>query len=60
MSPTTRAGSIPTGEEKTVDAVWTYEAAYDAVAEIQDYLGFYPNRADAIEEKANQSDAAHL
>ena len=31
------------------NAVWSYERPYPAVAEIQQYLAFYPNRVDAIE-----------
>lgn len=31
------------------NAVWSYERPYPAVAEIQHYLAFYPNRVDAIE-----------
>lgn len=30
------------------DAVWTYEAAYPAVAAISGHLAFYPERVDAI------------
>ena len=43
--------SIPSGGERTVNAVWTYEAPYDAVATIKDCLAFYPGRVDAIEER---------
>lgn len=43
--------SIPVGGERSVDAVWTYEAPYDAVAAIRDHLAFYPDRVDAIEER---------
>ena len=42
--------SIPAGGERSVNAVWTYEAPFDAVAVIKDYLAFYPDRVDAIEE----------
>jgi uncharacterized protein (DUF427 family) len=42
--------SIPLGGERSVDAIWTYEAPYEAVASIKEYLAFYPNRVDAIEE----------
>jgi uncharacterized protein (DUF427 family) len=42
--------SIPIGGERAVNAVWTYEHPYDAVAPIKDYLAFYPTRVDAIEE----------
>ncbi|MGO4122853.1 DUF427 domain-containing protein [Inquilinus sp. YAF38] len=43
--------SIPAGGERTVNAVWTYEAPYDAVAEIKDHVAFYPNRVDSITEQ---------
>ena len=43
--------SIPLGGERSVNAVWSYEAPYAAVAPIKDYLAFYPNRVDAIEER---------
>lgn len=42
--------SIRDGEGRRVNAVWTYEAPQDAVAQIKDYLAFYPDRVDAIEE----------
>ena len=41
--------SIPAGGERSVNAVWSYEAPYAAVSAIRDYLAFYPNRVDAIE-----------
>lgn len=47
--------SIPSGGERSVNAAWTYEAPYGAVAAIRDYLAFYPDRVDAIEERANQA-----
>lgn len=40
--------SIPAGGDRSVNAVWTYETPYEAVAQIKDYLAFYPNRVDAI------------
>ena len=43
--------SIPSGE-RSVNAVWTYEAPYAAVASIKDHLAFYPHRVDSIEERA--------
>jgi uncharacterized protein (DUF427 family) len=42
--------SIPAGGERAVNAVWTYEAPYEAVAAIRNHLAFYPERVDAIEE----------
>ena len=44
--------SIPAGGPRAVNAVWTYEAPFDAVAAIKDRLAFSPNRVDAIEELA--------
>ena len=41
--------SIPSGGQRSVDAVWTYERPYDAVSAIREYLAFYPDRVDAIE-----------
>jgi uncharacterized protein (DUF427 family) len=43
--------SIPAGGQKSVNAVWTYEAPYEAVAAIKDHVAFYPERVDAIEER---------
>src|SRR4030088_1495758 len=40
--------SIPLGGERSVDAVWTYEAPYAAVAAIRDHVAFYPDRVDGI------------
>jgi uncharacterized protein (DUF427 family) len=44
--------SIPAGGTRSVNAIWTYEAPYDAVAAIKDHLAFYPDRVDSIEEQA--------
>lgn len=41
--------NIPLGGEGSIDAVWSYETPYMAVAEIKGYLAFYPDRVDAIE-----------
>ena len=43
--------SIPLGGVRSTNAVWTYESPYAAVAAIRDYLAFYPDRVDAIEER---------
>ncbi len=43
--------SIPIGGDQAVNSVWTYETPYPAVAQIKEYLAFYPNRVDAIEER---------
>jgi uncharacterized protein (DUF427 family) len=42
--------NIPLGGQRSVNAVWTYEAPYAAVALIRDHVAFYPDRVDAIEE----------
>jgi uncharacterized protein (DUF427 family) len=42
--------SIPAGGERSVNAVWSYEKPFEAVAGIKDHLAFYPSRVDAIEE----------
>jgi uncharacterized protein (DUF427 family) len=44
--------SIPIGGSRSINAVWTYEAPYDAASRIKDYLAFDPDRVDAIEEKS--------
>jgi len=41
--------SLPAGGDRSVNAIWTYEQPYDAVAGIKDHLAFYPDRVDAIE-----------
>ena len=43
--------SLPLGGERSVNAVWTYEAPYAAVAAIKDHVAFYPDRVDGIEER---------
>jgi uncharacterized protein (DUF427 family) len=43
--------SIRTGDGVAENAVWTYEAPHDAVAEIKDHVAFYPSKVDAIEER---------
>ncbi|RUL78865.1 DUF427 domain-containing protein [Dyella choica] len=42
--------SIPTGGERAVNAVWTYEHPYEAVALIKDHVAFYPDRVNVIEQ----------
>jgi uncharacterized protein (DUF427 family) len=43
--------SIPAGGDRSVNAVWTYEEPYQAVASIKNHLAFYPDRVGAIEEQ---------
>ena len=44
--------SIPVGGERSVNAVWSYEEAYDAVSAIKNHVAFYTDRVDAIAEQA--------
>lgn len=44
--------SIPSGGERAVNAIWSYETPHDAVAAIKDHLAFYPDRVDTIAEQA--------
>ncbi len=41
--------SIPIGGAKSEYDVWNYEKPYEAVADIKEYLAFYPAWVDAIE-----------
>jgi uncharacterized protein (DUF427 family) len=45
--------SIPAGGARSVNAIWTYEDPYEAVAAIRDHLAFYPDRVDTIDERAS-------
>jgi uncharacterized protein (DUF427 family) len=40
--------SIPSGGTRTINAVWSYEAPYDAVTQIKGHLAFYPDRVEAL------------
>jgi uncharacterized protein (DUF427 family) len=42
--------SIPSGGARSDNAVWSYEHPHDAMAQIKDYLAFYPDRVDSISE----------
>jgi uncharacterized protein (DUF427 family) len=41
--------TISAGGRRAENAVWSYQRPYPAMAEIKNYLAFYPNRVDAIE-----------
>jgi uncharacterized protein (DUF427 family) len=43
--------SIKAADRTAENAVWSYEQPYPAMAEIKDYLAFYPNRVDKIEQE---------
>ena len=36
--------SLPAGIDKAENAIWTYEAPYEAVSQIKDHLAFYTDR----------------
>ena len=40
--------SIQAGGVHALNAVWTYETPFDAMAQIRDYVAFYPDRVDEI------------
>ncbi len=41
--------SIPSGAQKSVNAIWSYEHPYAAVGEIAGFLAFYRDRVDAVD-----------
>jgi uncharacterized protein (DUF427 family) len=40
--------SIAAGGDRSRNAVWTYETPFEAMAQIKDYVAFYPDRVDKI------------
>jgi uncharacterized protein (DUF427 family) len=40
--------SIPAGGDRSVNAVWTYDTPFEAMAQIKGYVAFYPDRVDGI------------
>jgi uncharacterized protein (DUF427 family) len=40
--------SIPAGGDRSLNAVWTYERPFESVAQIKEYVAFYPDRVDEI------------
>src|SRR5205807_5692426 len=43
--------SVPAGGKQSVNAVWSYEDPYPAVAQIKGHVAFYPDRVDEIAEQ---------
>ena len=43
--------SVPAGGKKSVNAVWTYENPYPAVAQIKRHVAFNPDKVDEIAEQ---------
>ena len=42
--------TVDVNDKTEHNAVWTYEAPIDSVAQIKDYLVFYPEKMETIEE----------
>jgi len=42
--------TIRAGDKQAVNAAWSYETPYDEVVDIKDYIAFYPDRIDSIEQ----------
>jgi uncharacterized protein (DUF427 family) len=40
--------SIPAGGDRSRNAVWSYEAPFEAMTQIRNYVAFYPDRVDEI------------
>ena len=40
--------SIPAGGDRSLNAAWTYEIPFEAMAQIKGYVAFYPDRVDEI------------
>jgi uncharacterized protein (DUF427 family) len=49
--------SIPAGGDRSLNAVWSYETPFEAMAQIKDYVAFYPDRVDEITRQRIRSDA---
>ena len=43
--------SVPAGGKKAVNAAWSYEDPFPAVAQIRGYVAFYPERVDETAER---------
>ena len=44
--------SILAGGDRSLNAVWTYETPFEAMAQIKDYVAFYPDRVDGITQQS--------
>lgn len=49
--------SIANGDERLVNAVWSYEAPFAAVSSIGGHLAFYPDRVDLFEDRSGELSA---
>ena len=46
--------SIANGDERLINAAWSYEAPFPAVSSIQGYVAFYSDRADCFEGRSGE------
>jgi uncharacterized protein (DUF427 family) len=46
--PVANTHCIPQGAGRSVNAVWTCETPFEAMAQIKEYVAFYPDRIDEI------------
>jgi uncharacterized protein (DUF427 family) len=50
--------SVPAGGKKSINAVWSYEAPFPAVAQIKGHVAFYPDRVDEIAEELTPEESS--
>ena len=46
--------SVPLGGDRSANAAWSYESPFEAMAQIKNYVAFYPDRVDGIEERRGE------
>ena len=46
--------SVPLGGDRSANAAWSYETPFEAMAQIKNYVAFYPDRVDGIEERRGE------
>jgi uncharacterized protein (DUF427 family) len=47
--------SVPAGGDTSVNAAWSYEHPFPAVAQIKGHVAFYPERVDEIAEQGERT-----
>ncbi len=40
--------NIPAGGNRSINAVWSYEAPFEAMRQVKEYVAFYPDRVDQV------------
>ena len=46
--------SVENGDERLVNAIWSYEMPFPAVSPIRGYVAFYPDRFDFFEDRSGE------